>query len=193
MLTHGQEVSHWRVKSSGLSQSIKCMLKATLPNKGLKKFDNIMIYNIIFPRPFPTWPRSSVGESIGLVNPLIWIILDHSSHGKNEAGKSRIWSTKMAARRLPVNRNHGNICAKSGNICAKVATYSILTKASKHTEIMISLCSCNFSLRMTLDLEYQDGAGGFKILLAEYIVCVIRYYSDRWVNWKPRVCNPAVV
>ena len=32
---------------------------------------------------------------------------------------------------------------------------------------------------MTLDLEYQDGAGGFKILLAEYIVCVIQYYSDQ--------------
>ena len=29
------------------------------------------------------------------------------------------------------------------------------------------------------DLEYQDGAGGFKILLAEYIACVIQYYSDQ--------------
>ena len=28
------------------------------------------------------------------------------------------------------------------------------------------------------DLEYQDGADGCKILLAEYIVCVIQYYSD---------------
>ena len=55
-------------------------------------------------------------HNYGTANPLIWIILDHSSDGKNEARKSRIWSTKMAATRLPVNRNHGNICGKSGNI-----------------------------------------------------------------------------
>ena len=79
---------------------------------------------------------------------LIWIILDHSSDGKNEARKARIWSTKMAATRLPVNRNHGNIYWPN-----------------------------RWS---TLELEYQDGASGFKILLAEYIVCVIQYYSDQW-------------
>ena len=69
---------------------------------------------------------------------------------KNEARKSRIWSTKMAATRLPVNRNDGNIC---GNIYWP-------------------------NPQSTLDLEYQDGAGGFKILLAEYIVRVMQYYSD---------------
>ena len=38
--------------------------------------------------------------------PLISIQLDCSSDGKNEATKSRISSSKMAATRLPVNRNH---------------------------------------------------------------------------------------
>ena len=38
------------------------------------------------------------------------------------------------------------------------------------------------NLQSTLGLEYQDGDGGFKILLAEYIVCVIQYYSDQCQN-----------
>ena len=60
----------------------------------------------------------------------------------------------MAATRLPVNGNHGNICS---NIYWP-------------------------NPQSILDLEYQDGAGGFKIFLAEYIVCVIQYYSDQWIN-----------
>ena len=94
--------------------------------------------------------------------------------------KSRIitnLSTKMAATRLPVNRQYSKPWQ---HLWQK--WQHILTKPAKHTEIMISLCSCNFSLRMTLDLEYQDGAGVFKILLAEYIVWVIQYYSDQWVQ-----------
>ena len=31
--------------------------------------------------------------------------------------------------------------------------------------------------------------GGFKILLAEYIVCVIQYYSDQWCPFKSNILN----
>ena len=96
-------------------------------------------------------------DYVGVHSPLIWIV-DHSSDGKNEARKSGIWSTKMAATRLNSGRNHGNIC---GNIYWP-------------------------NPQSTQDLEYQDGAGGFKILLAEYIVCVIQYYSDQWQSQKRR-------
>ena len=81
---------------------------------------------------------------------------------------------KMVATRLPVNRNHGNICGKSDNIYLPKPQSTL---RSWHLYVhLISLWGWH-----VLDLEYQDGAGGFKILLAEYIVCVIQYYSDQWI------------